>query len=204
MRTAGTVACALACLLLAGGCSGDTKKDGHSKDKKDGSVKDTVKGSKDTKDTAKDTARGSFEGSKDSVKDTARDPGPVAESRAAKREQARVGGVTAPAGGKRDPKSGILTAGSFDDNLDPGPYRSFLKKFGQDDAVRGLPGRFLGPRLVLTVKDGVGAPVGNACVRITSTAGGPAVELVSRTDGRVVFLPSWDQVATGAGFEVVV
>jgi hypothetical protein len=81
---------------------------------------------------------------------------------------------------------------------------SFLKQIGQDDAVRGLPGRFLGHRLVLTVKDGTNQPIGNALVRITSTSGGPSVELVSHSDGRVIFVPSWDQLAADADYQVTV
>src|SRR5262249_20305917 len=80
------------------------------------------------------------------------------EARAAKTEDARAGGVTSVPGAGKGPKSGILTAGSFDDNLDRMPYRSFLKQFGQDSAVRDLPGRFLGHRLVLTARDGGNRP----------------------------------------------
>jgi hypothetical protein len=58
--------------------------------------------------------------------------------------------------------------------------------------------------LLLLVKNGAGQPIGNARVRITSTAGGPSVELTTRSDGRAVFLTSWDQLATDADFLVTV
>lgn len=125
-----------------------------------------------------------------------------ADSREPKMEDAHIGGVT-PGAGKKGPRAGTLTAGSFDDNLDPNPYRSFFRKIGQDGVLRDHPSRFLGHRLVLTVKDGSGQPVGNARVTITSD-GGPGVELLSRTDGRVVFIPAWDQVPADADFQVTI
>src|SRR5262249_14443130 len=92
------------------------------------------------------------------------------------------------------PPPGVLTAGSFDDNLAPQFLRTFAGKFGQGHGVGDLPGRLLGHRLLLLVKNGAGQPVGNARIRITSTAGGPSVELSTRSDGRAVFLTSWDQL----------
>ena len=44
----------------------------------------------------------------------------------------------------KGPQSGILTAGSFDDNLFPGPYRLFAKKLSRDQASGDLPSLFLG------------------------------------------------------------
>jgi hypothetical protein len=199
------VCCAILCLLLGVGCSGDTKKDKDKKEDKGSYKKDGPKGDSDRatlgtdwgeeKSAAKPTDKARPESPRDSDK--------TMESRAAKSEEARVGGVK-PMGGKKGPKSGILTAGSFDDTLEPEHYRAFLKKVGQDGAVRGLPGQFLGQRLVLTVEDAAGKPVGNARVHITSSAGGPAVELVTHSDGRVVFLPTWDQVAADADFSLSV
>src|SRR5262249_3221495 len=58
--------------------------------------------------------------------------------------------------------------------------------------------------LLLLVKNGAGQPVGNARIQITSTAGGPGVELTTRSDGRAVFLTSWDRIATDPDFLVTV
>src|SRR5262249_40573183 len=107
-----------------------------------------------------------FSPPKDALKD--KDAG---ESREAKREEPRVGGVDSVPGGRKGPKSGTLTAGSFDDNVDPRPYRNFLDLVAQDPAVNGLPAQFLGERLVLTVQDGAGRPVGNARVRLAPAGG---------------------------------
>lgn len=116
-------------------------------------------------------------------------------------EEPLVGGDRKPA--RQGAKSGVLTAGSFDDNLDPEPYRKFFRQIGQDSVLRDLPSRFLGHRLIVTVKDGAAQPVGNARVTIRSE-GASAVELVTRTDGRVIFIPAWDQVPADADFQVSV
>ena len=55
----------------------------------------------------------------------------------------------------------------------------------------------------ITVKDGAGQPIGNARVTIAAE-GGPSVDLISRTDGRVVFIPAWDQVPADSDFLVTV
>src|SRR5262245_44718093 len=34
------------------------------------------------------------------------------------------------------PEPGVLTAGSFDDNLDPAPYRTFLRQLSRDQSAR--------------------------------------------------------------------
>jgi hypothetical protein len=104
---------------------------------------------------------------------------------------------------EQGPPSGILTAGSFDDNLFPEPYRLFVKRMGQTNQYVGdLPGRFLGQRLVVAVINGDGKPVGNASVTVASAASGPAVRLTTRTDGTVVFLSSRDHVAADDDFLV--
>jgi Mg-chelatase subunit ChlD len=181
--------------LLAAGCSGDTTKD----------KKDVAKGRLSSAPVP--DREMPVDPKKDPV--DKKDPGapveprPAADSREAKAEEAHVGGV-APGQGGKGPRAGTLTAGSFDDNLDPEPFRSFLRQMGQDSVLRDLPGRLAGHRLILTVHDAGGRPVGNARVAITSAEGGKAVELVSRSDGRVVFVPAWDGVVPDADFAVTV
>jgi hypothetical protein len=110
---------------------------------------------------------------------------------------------TAEPAPENGPPAGILTAGSFDDNLFPDPYRLFVKRLGQANQYVGdLPGQFLGHRLVVAVTDRAGKPVGNARVTVASAAGGPAVRLRTRTDGTAVFLSSWDRVASDADYVV--
>jgi hypothetical protein len=95
---------------------------------------------------------------------------------------------------KRPPQSGLLTAGSFDDNLNPDYFLKFAGKMGQLPGLADLPARFTGRRLVVLVKGADGAPVGNAPVRLGDH---PGVELTTRTDGRAVFLSSFDGLADG-------
>ncbi|HMC65152.1 MAG TPA: VWA domain-containing protein, partial [Gemmataceae bacterium] len=94
----------------------------------------------------------------------------------------------------RDSQSGLLTAGSFDDNLEPEFFRRFAGQLGQFPGLGELAGKMVGHRLTVLIKGSDGQPVGNARVHITGPRGGPAVELTSRSDGRVVFLSSWDEV----------
>jgi hypothetical protein len=65
---------------------------------------------------------------------------------------------------------------------------------GQDNRVAGLPGKLFGRRLEVVVQGRDGRPVGNARVRVTGSEGPAAVTLVTRSDGRAVFLSSWDGV----------
>jgi hypothetical protein len=102
------------------------------------------------------------------------------------------------------PEDGLLTAGSFDDNLYPGPLRTFLKKISRDQSAQDLPTRLLGRRLVVTVTNSDGRPVGNARLQVRSEDGGPAVTLRTRTDGRSVFISSWDEVPADADFILTV
>ncbi len=92
-----------------------------------------------------------------------------------------------------EPQSGRLTAGSFDDNLFPDAFRRFASKMGQDASISNLTGKLFGRRLIVTVKGRDGSPLGNARVRISNESQN-AVELITRSDGRVVFVASWDRV----------
>ena len=93
-------------------------------------------------------------------------------------------------------QSGLLTAGSFDDNVDPLVFASYARRMNQNQSLGDLPGKLQGHRLLVLVKDGTGKPVGNARVQLTAGANAP-VELVTRSDGRAVFLLSFDQLPAG-------
>jgi hypothetical protein len=106
-------------------------------------------------------------------------------------------------GGERLPQSGVLTSGSFDDNLEPEYYRQFARRMGQRSEVGGLPAKFQARRLTVIVKDGAGRPLGNAKVRVDSP-GCSASEWISRSDGRVVLLSNWDGLADNAEVRLLV
>jgi hypothetical protein len=94
---------------------------------------------------------------------------------------------------------GVLTAGSFNDNLNPEYFRRFTRAVDQNPQVPGLATRMRGECLVVAVSGRDGAPVANARVKATAPASGKSIELTTRTDGRVVFLSSFDNLpATGA------
>lgn len=99
----------------------------------------------------------------------------------------------------QDLPPGVLTAGSFDDNLYPPYFRTFLNKAGQNQYAGSLAGKLLGRRVEVFVKNGAGSPVGN--VRVT--VGGSA-DLVTRSDGRAVFVAPLDPVSADGELSVTV
>ena len=99
--------------------------------------------------------------------------------------------------------SGILTAGSFDDNLEPAVFRSFVTGRGQRQDLGDLPGKLNGQRLLVLVKDGAGKPLGGARVKLAAGPEG-GVEIVTRADGRAVFMLSFDQLPAGAALTATV
>jgi hypothetical protein len=154
---------------------------------------EAAKSPKDSGDKKKDKSAG------DKKPDMASKEGAAEEAVVGKRAK------TAPARKEKEQQSGLLTAGSFDDNLYPEPFRSFVSKLGQDNQyVADIPGLFLGQRLVVAVRGRDGKPVGNARVTVTSAGGGAGVNLTTRTDGTAVFLSSWDHVAADENFAVTV
>jgi hypothetical protein len=94
---------------------------------------------------------------------------------------------------KNTSQSGLLTAGSFDDNVNPQVFRSFASKMAQNQGLADLPTRLQGERLTLLVRDSAGKPIADA--RVVLRAGSVASpELPTRTDGRAVFVLSWDKL----------
>lgn len=89
--------------------------------------------------------------------------------------------------------AGVLTAGSFDDNIDPRAFLSFLKKVNQLQGMQDVPAKLQGQRVLIQVKDSAGKPVGGAKVQLIAQTG-QAAELITRTDGRAVFLSSFDNL----------
>lgn len=130
-------------------------------------------------------------------KDAAKDGPP----RKAMMDEARTG-VDRPAAKPDATPAGLLTAGSFDDNLAPQYFRTFAGKVGQNPHLSSLPGSLLGQRLEVRVRNDQGQPVGNARVRVTGADGDRSVELTTRSDGRAVFLLSWDKLPEDGDLDV--
>jgi hypothetical protein len=89
--------------------------------------------------------------------------------------------------------SGVLTAGSFDDNLDPAVFHGFVAKRAQIQGLGDLPRKMVGHRLLVVVRDSAGKPVGNARVNLASGEA-KGVEIATRSDGKAVFMLSFDQI----------
>ncbi|NOT01784.1 MAG: VWA domain-containing protein [Phycisphaerales bacterium] len=99
-------------------------------------------------------------------------------------------------------QSGTLTAGSFDDNLNYDVYQSFIAQLLQNDAAEQLPALNLGRRVVITVRNDAGQPVGDARVTVIGASANDqqaqaALDTTTGSDGRVLFLTNLD----GAGDE---
>lgn len=105
---------------------------------------------------------------------------------------------------KREPdaQSGLITAGSFDDNLFPQFFRSFANKAGQNQFVGSIASQFVGRRIEIFVKNGQGAPVGNARIRVSAENDPNTADLITRSDGRAVFVSSLDRLETNGPLTV--
>jgi hypothetical protein len=86
------------------------------------------------------------------------------------------------------PQSGLLTAGTWDDNLNFGFYRDYLRQAALTQ-VNGLPQIPRENRLEVEVTDAAGAPLSGAMVTVTDAAGIKLLEAPTRSDGRLFFLP---------------
>jgi hypothetical protein len=87
---------------------------------------------------------------------------------------------------QREIQSGTLTAGSFDDNLNPWVFDRFVEQVRSHPDLSQLASAFAGQRTVLRVQDNQGRPVGDAKVEIDGK------QMRTGTDGRVVWVSGWD------------
>jgi hypothetical protein len=217
------------CVLIAAGCSDNDKAKRGSKDKafKEGPILESTAGApgggeakkswaksgaaprgSDAKamDLAKSDAGGSPTGRP--ISDEAGVPG-TPRPREAMAEEAMAGGkhetpLQPTETPRPEPQSGLLTAGSFDDNLTPRFFDKFVRSLQQSRRLGQLPQRFTGQRLLIAVRDSEDKPVGNCRIQVASAAGGNGVELIARSNGTAVFLSSWDRIDTVGDFVVTV
>jgi hypothetical protein len=104
-----------------------------------------------------------------------------------------------PVGGGNSPQAGLLTAGSWDDNLN----YDFFKKYTQRTAqLPGVPQAPVSDRLVVLVTDSAGGPM--AGVRVSVQSGQKEVAFtVTGADGRALFFPNWGGANVGDSLDVV-
>ncbi len=108
-----------------------------------------------------------------------------------------------------DTQSGTLTAGSFDDNLNYEVFSEFVSDALQDDAAAVMPRVNLGNRIIIVVHDERGAPVIDARVVVTEAGDvgqqlQPAINQLTGSDGRVLFMTEMDGAAGSGAFSVAV
>jgi hypothetical protein len=200
------------CLALAWGCAESKVQRKASKTLNGPAARDVEKETRTKEDGKKEEmAREPAGGSKGEAKGAPPAPlTPPTKTASDEKAEDRPAATAPPLVGKAKAKraerrpAGVLTAGSFDDNLNPRFFRAFAGKAAQHPTLGELAKKFEGQRLIVLVKNAKGAPVGNARVRIAGTAGGPGVELTTRSDGRVVFLSSFDGVEADKGLTVTV
>ncbi|MEM6293241.1 MAG: vWA domain-containing protein [Myxococcota bacterium] len=87
-------------------------------------------------------------------------------------------------------QAGRLTAGAFDDTLNPEVLAQFAHRMQQTPGTRDVASRVSGEMTVVRVVDERGRPVHDADVRLDTDRRGARVP--TGTDGRAVFFAGWD------------
>jgi hypothetical protein len=113
-------------------------------------------------------------------------------------------GMSPPVPQPPPPQDGLLTAGSWDDNLN----FDFYKMYGTKTRTLQLPGfpdTGVSDRLVVLVARPGGGPVAGAGVALVKAQGQTEVAHTrTGADGRALFFPGWSGVATGTDLQVIV
>lgn len=90
----------------------------------------------------------------------------------------------------RQLQAGRLTAGAFDDTLNPEILGRFAERMSQQRDTRDVAERVVGEMTVVRVVDSRGRPIHDANVRLDTDQRGARVP--TGTDGRAVFFAGWD------------
>ncbi len=87
-------------------------------------------------------------------------------------------------------QAGRLTAGAFDDTLNPDVLGQFAQRMSQQSQMRDVASRVVGEMTVVRIVDASGRPIHDADVRLDTDRRGAKVP--TGTDGRAVFFAGWD------------
>lgn len=90
----------------------------------------------------------------------------------------------------RNIQAGRLTAGAFDDTLNPDVLTTFANRMSQQRDTREVADRVTGAMTIVRVVDSRGRPIHDADVRLDTDQRGARVP--TGTDGRAVFFAGWD------------
>ncbi len=101
------------------------------------------------------------------------------------------------------PQSGQLTAGDYDDVLNPELYESYIEKKLQTELGRkDLPFVDAADRIEIKVQDRLGKPVPLARVSLTTAQGEPMFPLRTGADGKAYLYPNYDALEDGMTVQV--
>ena len=103
-------------------------------------------------------------------------------------------------------QSGTLTAGDYDDVLNPGLYAAYLKKTKAAESLGGsdLPYVDAENRISVKVLDRLGKPVPFAKVQLATPDGDPMFPLTTGATGEVFVYPKFDALEDGTRLEASV
>jgi len=124
-------------------------------------------------------------------------PSAIAAERSADFSKSAPSPSIAPPGDSRpqpEPQSGLLTAGDYDDVLNPDLYKAYLDKTLQDQGIAGrkdLPFVDAADRIAVQVTDRLGKPMPFADIELTSAQGEPMFPLRTGANGTVYLYPAF-------------
>lgn len=104
-------------------------------------------------------------------------------------------------GAARRPEPGLLTAGDYDDLLNPHLYARYVDQFLQNETLEDVPRVDTARVLALNVRDMNGRAVPFAPVTITCADGGQ-ITLDTTADGAAVFFPDLDRLGASVSIAV--
>lgn len=95
-----------------------------------------------------------------------------------------------------EPQAGMLTAGDYDDVLNPGLYKAYLDKVLQDELKgKDLPYVDANERIAIKVQDRLGKPVPLAKISLKSADGSPMFPLRTGANGMAYLYPNYDALS---------
>lgn len=92
------------------------------------------------------------------------------------------------------PQSGMLTAGEYDDVLNPELYAAYTKRSNLGQAIPDLPYLDMTRLLTVEVKDRAGQPIAFADVKLICEDGN-SLTMQTQADGRAIFFPALDRLS---------
>lgn len=94
-----------------------------------------------------------------------------------------------------EPQAGMLTAGDYDDTLNPELYKTYLDDMLQGDlAGKDLPFVDAADRIEVHVTDRLGKPVPFASVKLLNESGAEITSATTGAKGKVYFYPAFDDL----------